>query len=126
MVLGSYGHDVPEAYLRGICGCDETGTSPQRLAEAAAENFNLAESAVGNLRLAELREALRQGLWPIVYLSLSDLDLRNSHAVVVVQVGADDVLVLDPELDPPGEAVFETPDFERRWYWARGRTIIIM
>jgi ABC-type bacteriocin/lantibiotic exporter with double-glycine peptidase domain len=125
MVLGSYGHDVPEPYLRGICGCDETGTSPLRLAQAAAENFNLPDCRVSNLRLAELREALRQGLWPIVFLSLTDLDLLNSHAVVVVEIGVDDVLVLDPELDPPGEAVFETSDFERRWYWARGRTILI-
>ena len=83
------------------------------------------ESGASNLGLVELTEALGQGLWPIVYLSLSDLDLINSHAVVVVEVRNDDVLVLDPELDPPGEAAFETSEFERRWYRARGRTILI-
>ena len=125
MVLGSYGHQVPEPYLREICGCDDTGTSPQRLAQAAVEYFNLRESAASNLSLVELKEALRQGLWPIVYLGLLDLDLINFHAVVVVEVRDNDVLVLDPELDPPGEAAFETSDFERRWYRAGGRTILI-
>ena len=92
---------------------------------SAVENFNLRESGASNLSLVGLREALRQGLWPIVYLSLSDLDLVNSHAVVVVEVRDDDVLVLDPELDPPGEAALETSEFERRWYRACGRTILI-
>lgn len=125
MVLGSYGHDVPEPYLRDLCGCDETGTSPRRLAQAAAEHFDLQKSGVSSLRLAGLTESLEQGLWPIVYLSFSDMDLINSHAVVVVVVADDHVIVLDPDLDSPGEARVETSEFERRWYRARGRTILI-
>jgi ABC-type bacteriocin/lantibiotic exporter with double-glycine peptidase domain len=125
MVLGSYGLYVPEPYLREVCGCDQTGTSPQRLVQAAAEHFNLTGSEATNFRLADLNETLQEGLWPIVYLSLSELDLMNSHAVVVVEITEDDVLVLDPELDDPGEAVFEIAEFEARWYRAQGRTILV-
>src|SRR5947208_913506 len=127
MVLESYGHsglEISEARLREICECDETGTSPEKVAEAAAEHFGLTQSrTVRRFTLDQLKEALAQGVWPIVYLDLLEYGTQNSHAVVVVEVTADKVYVLDPELDHPGERELSKDGFDDAWGRALSRVI---
>jgi len=125
MLLGFYGHEVPEPYLRELCDCHEEGTSAPQIVRVAIEYFNLQGSVSANLNIDGLRDSLQGGLWPIVYFSSSDLDLMNFHAAVVIEIKEKEIDLLDPALDVPGEAVFDLEDFERRWARARGRTILI-
>jgi ABC-type bacteriocin/lantibiotic exporter with double-glycine peptidase domain len=121
MVLESYGYVVPEITLRELCECDDDGTFPSKVIEAA-KHFGLSGSHLANLLYDELREELARGLHPIVYLYLSSHQLRQLHSVVVVEIVGEQVHVLDPSI---GERTFSNVDFERAWILANRRTIII-
>jgi ABC-type bacteriocin/lantibiotic exporter with double-glycine peptidase domain len=127
MVLDSYGHtgeETEERHLRQLCESDGTGTIAQNVV-AAATHFGLFESSIKRPTFDELREDLSRGKWPIVYLNLFGGRTTNSHAVVVVEILGDQVFVLDPDLDDPGERTFTVGDFELAWSRARYLTIII-
>jgi ABC-type bacteriocin/lantibiotic exporter with double-glycine peptidase domain len=126
MILECYGYTIAEAYLREICECDETGTVPFKVVEAVKAHFtDLSESWTGNLSFDELQEELSLGLWPIVYLDLFNQGIHNTHAVVVIRITTNQVHVLDPELDSPGNRIFSSADFDQAWSLALRRTIII-
>ena len=121
MVLESYGHVVSEFELRQRCECGDEGTFPSKVVEAA-KYYGLSGSHLADLLFDELREELARGLHPIVYLVLSSQQSRQRHSVVVIEIVADQVHVLDPST---GERIFLTVDFERAWMLANRRTIII-
>lgn len=111
MVLESYGHVVTEFELRQRCECDDEGTLPSKIIEAATY-YGLSGSRLADLLFDELREELARGLHPIVYLDLSSEQPRQPHSVVVVEIVGDQVHVLDPLT---GERTFSNVDFERAW-----------
>jgi ABC-type bacteriocin/lantibiotic exporter with double-glycine peptidase domain len=121
MVLESYGHVVSEFELRQRCECDDEGTFPSKVVEAA-QHYGLSGSHLANLLFDELREELARGLHPIVYLVLSAQQSRQLHSVVVVEIAGNQVHVLDPLI---GERAFSDVDFERAWTFANRSTIII-
>jgi ABC-type bacteriocin/lantibiotic exporter with double-glycine peptidase domain len=125
MVLESFGHPVPEAYLRQLFECDEDGTSPSKVVAAVEEHFGL-KAKTGYLTMNELQEGISRGLHPIVYLDLLEQGIQNAHAVIVDKIIEDKVHVLDPYYDEnDGLRIFDLADFNRAWMAVFGRTIII-
>lgn len=122
MVLECFGHFVPEAYLREICGWDDDGTEPSKVVEAVCEHFSLANSRSDYLTLEELQNELSQNLHPIVYLDLLGQGSQNCHAVIVVKIMEDNVFVIDPEI---GKSTLTKIEFTNAWSRAHGRTIVI-
>lgn len=113
MVLESYGYVVPEIILRELCECDDSGTFPSKIIEAA-KHYGLSRSHLANLLFDELREEIERGLYPIVYLNLSSQQLRHLHSVVVIEIVGNQIHVLDPLI---GERTFSNVDFERFGRW---------
>lgn len=121
MILESYGHVVSEIELRERCACDDEGTYPSNIAEAARQ-YGLAKSSLAYLQLDQLKEELARNLHPIVYLELVSGPLRYIHSVVVVEITEVLVQVLDPGI---GERAFNIEDFNRAWSAKNGLTILI-
>jgi ABC-type bacteriocin/lantibiotic exporter with double-glycine peptidase domain len=126
MVLECFGYFEPEAYLRQLLECDESGTRPEKMVEAVKEHFGLMKSEIGRLTLDKLQEEISRGLYPIVYLDLLDQGVQNAHAVIVTEIAEDKIRVVDPYYDEnDGVRAFELAEFNRAWMAVSGRTIII-
>ena len=122
MALECFGHFVAEAYLRELCGWDESGVVPSKVVKAAIEHFALKNSRVARLTLEELQDELTRKLHPIVYLDLLDLGPQDAHAVIVLKITAREVRVMDPDRH---KQVFELSEFARVWSGANFLTIIL-
>jgi ABC-type bacteriocin/lantibiotic exporter with double-glycine peptidase domain len=121
MVLETYGHVVPEITLRQLCECDDEGTIPSKIIEAA-RHYNLSKSYQANLQFNELQKELARGLHPIVYLKLTINNLRQLHSVVVVEISRDQVHLLDPFI---GARSLSLANFNQAWSQANRITIIL-
>lgn len=126
MVLECFGYFEPEAYLRQLLECDESGTRAGKVVEVVKEHFGLTKSKIGRLTLDELQEEISLGLYPIAYIDLLDQGVQNAHAVIVIEFVADKVHVVDPDYDEnDGLRTFDLAEFNRAWMAVSGRTIII-
>lgn len=124
MVLAYLGHEVPEITLRQLCECDDEGTRKSKAIECAKQ-FGFLDSFSAYLHLEELKAELDRGLFPIVYLQPSETSPRDHHSVVVVEIVADLVFVLDPHWLLGGEHDLKAEDFNRAWRATNGLTLII-
>jgi ABC-type bacteriocin/lantibiotic exporter with double-glycine peptidase domain len=124
MVFGAYGRDVSEFDLRLACRTGDDGTSPEAAA-AAAVAYGFADSFTDYLTVDQLIDELSRGLFPIVFIELSE-GVVCPHAVVVLEVagagGIGGVRYLDPEL---GEQERPLAEFARMWSRANGRAIVV-
>lgn len=99
------------------------GTTAFLLAEAAKQ-LGFPESTKHNLDLRELRQVLSQGFFPIVYIGIrfQPGQPAQTHAVVIIEIDEQGVLMLDPVR---GEVVQTVDEFNRMWEIRRGLTILI-
>jgi ABC-type bacteriocin/lantibiotic exporter with double-glycine peptidase domain len=96
MVLGSFGMDISESALRTRCDCTPYGTDAL-MAVNAARTLGFIKTAKYTLALEELQTVIRDGHYPIVFVDLHPLDgLDAIHAMVVVDVSEQEIVVLDP------------------------------
>ncbi len=96
MVLSSFGVDLSENALRTRCDCTPYGTDAL-MAVDAARVLGFVKTAKYTLSLEELKTVIREGHCPIVFVDLNPLDgLDAIHAMVVVDVSEQEVVVLDP------------------------------
>jgi len=93
---------------------------PSWLSTARALGF--VKTAKDTLSLEELKIVVRDGHYPIVFVELNPLDgLDAIHAIVVVEVSEQEVMVLDPL---QGERRFPVYVFTAAW--ARRHNLAIL
>ncbi|MBI3651540.1 MAG: hypothetical protein HY231_11035 [Acidobacteria bacterium] len=123
MVLAAKGVAVSEKRLRDLCewkanaGC----LSANVVAAARALGFVHSQEDYG-LRLYDLRDALRVGIFPIVGIDLLAYGRMGQHAQVVASVTTRGVSVQDPLL---GQFVSRLMVFEEAWRYSDFLTILI-
>ncbi|HXG68964.1 MAG TPA: hypothetical protein VNO70_27945 [Blastocatellia bacterium] len=96
MVLSDLGEDWTEGHVRGILGRPRLGitlkSARERLVHAGVRAF-LHE----DWSLYDLRDALSQGMYPIVGVERHPLGYAPaSHAIVVVRIASKQIRALDP------------------------------
>jgi ABC-type bacteriocin/lantibiotic exporter with double-glycine peptidase domain len=125
MVLSTLGCQVDEARLRQLADCSPFGTNAFQLIEAA-RHLGFSNSCKHTLAsLEELGELIEQGFFPIVYIDLWPVKggvSGQQHALVVLAVEAEKVIVLDPF---EGERELTHPEFLAAWREMRFLTIVI-
>ena len=90
---------------------------------AAAKSLGFSNSrATFGLRLYDLRDALRAGVYPIVGIGLEPYGHRGQHAQVVVRVTSRGVSVHDPLL---GRLTPNLLTFESAWRLGDFLTVLI-
>jgi predicted double-glycine peptidase len=125
MVLAALGRPMAEERLRVLTDCSPLGTDAFHLVEAARHLGFPASRKYTLASLDDLATLLAEGHFPIVYVDLWPLQGRSSgqyHAMVVIDLDADHVTVLDPlhgERRVPREA------FQEAWSAMRFLTIVI-
>lgn len=122
MVFAAYGVDVPEAELRAACDCTPAGTDSLQAVDAA-RYYGFQQSARYTLTLEELVTLVEGGSYPIVFVSLKPIDgVRDTHALVVTDISAQDVTIYDPL---QGERILARQTFSTAWALRHNLTIIV-
>lgn len=123
MVLAAYGVDYSEKRLRKLCGWTSFGSTSSSGVVAAARALGFIHSREDyEMRLHDLRDASRSGLFPIVGVSLGAYGLIGQHAQVIASVTSRGVRVNDPLL---GQLETGLLVFEQAWSESDFLTIII-
>jgi ABC-type bacteriocin/lantibiotic exporter with double-glycine peptidase domain len=123
MVLAAYGSVHSEERLRDLCGWTPRGSISSTAAVAAARALGFIHSRQDyGLRLHDLRDALRSGLFPIVGIDLRAYGLSGQHAQVVVSLTSRIVRANDPLM---GQLTTGLLVFEQAWSESEFLTIII-
>jgi ABC-type bacteriocin/lantibiotic exporter with double-glycine peptidase domain len=125
MVLAALGRPMAEEPLRVLTDCSPLGTDAFHLVEAARQLGFLASRKYTLASLDELATMLAEGHLPIVYVDLGPLQGGWSgqyHAMVVIDLDADQVTVLDPL---HGERRVPREEFQVAWSAMRFLTIVI-
>ena len=124
MVLAERGRMMTEARLRKLCHCKPGfgALSSDAVTAAIQLGFTGSEESE-SLRLPDLRDALREGIYPIVGVNLSRLrGIWAPHAQVVVAVTSSFVRVHDPLL---GRLRLIPTTFEAAWGDSEFLTILV-
>ncbi|MEW5767288.1 MAG: cysteine peptidase family C39 domain-containing protein [bacterium] len=121
MILSFYGIEEDEKTLRNRCGTTELGTYAQNIA-ACAQDFGFQASAA-SLDVARLKDLLRRGIFPIVYVNVFPLEqIFCTHAMVIEHITESEVLVLDP-MD--GRRLLSIKKFQKAWEMTGHLAIVI-
>jgi len=99
MVLAALGDTRSEAELAALLGSQAFGTPASRISELEKFGYRI---IYDTFTLEDLRSYCQQGLHPITFVSadpLSWLPFRGAHAVVVLDVGQDEMILHDPALE---------------------------
>jgi ABC-type bacteriocin/lantibiotic exporter with double-glycine peptidase domain len=99
------------------------GVEAHRVVDAAKQ-LGFSNTTKNNLSLQELVGMLIEGRFPIVQIAIRlvpDTPLQT-HAVVVVEITQDGVLIFDPVR---GEIALSQDEFDEMWQLRRGLTILI-
>lgn len=122
MVLSGFGIDIPESELRVLCDSTIIGTDALKAVDAARQ-LGFTGSAKYTLTLEELQAVVASGHYPIIFVSLFPIDASSDiHAVVVVEVTAHSVLMLDPL---QGERRIPVQVFSAAWAMGYNLAILI-
>jgi ABC-type bacteriocin/lantibiotic exporter with double-glycine peptidase domain len=123
MVLAAYGLKLSERELRRRTGWrEQIGTSSTAMVAAARSLGFSSSREVFGLRLHDLRDALRAGVYPIVGIGLEPYGRTGQHAQVVVRVTSRGVSVHDPLL---GRLTPNLLTFEAAWQLGDFLTVLI-
>ena len=123
MVLAAKGMIFSEDELRELCGWTPGGAVSSTSVVAAARALGFVHSREDyELRLHDLRDLTRAGIFPIVGINLAPYGQIGQHAQVVVAVTARGVAVQDPML---GQFVTKLLVFERAWMGSEFLTVLI-
>lgn len=99
MVIAALGDERSEAQLAAAMGSYEFGTPASRVKRLNKLGYQV---TYGALSFEQLRAALAQGLYPIVFVRADVLpwaDFGGFHAVVLTEISEDAVLLHDPAQD---------------------------
>lgn len=125
MVLSALGCQADEAQLRQLSDRSPFGTNAFQLIEAA-HHLGFSNGRKHTLAsLEELAELTEQGFLPLVYVDLWPFKggvSGQQHALVVLVVEAEKVIVLDPL---EGERGLTHPEFLAAWREMHFLTIVI-
>jgi ABC-type bacteriocin/lantibiotic exporter with double-glycine peptidase domain len=124
MVLAAYGKRISEKRLRKLCNCQPgLGTRCSDVVNAARSLGFTQSVETYQLRLHDLRDLVRSGVFPIVGVNLYELrGIWSPHAQVVANVTARSVEVCDPLL---GRLWLMARTFERAWEIEDFPTILV-
>ena len=125
MILAHLGESKKELYLRELCDCTTEGTRERQLVTAARKlGFGRSRNYSRGLDLKDLVEFVEQAIYPIVFLRtcLEPATPQQKHAVVVVEVSEEKVVVNDPWR---GEHIYSSQDFLFEWSSANRVTIVV-
>jgi len=123
MVLSAYGKEVSEKELRKACRWNPLLATSSSAIVAAAQRLGFIHSREDDgLRVYDLRDLLRRGLFPIVGIQLHPYGLIGDHAQVVVGLSSRTVDVYDPLLGPMRTRL---STFEQAWKLGGYLTIVI-
>ena len=122
MLFAGFGLIVPESELRELCDCTFMGTDAFQTVEVARQ-YGFINSAKFTLTISELEELIVGGDFPIVHLNLAPIDGDPlSHAVIVLNVTAFSIVVLDPDA---GERLIPREVFSVAWGRRRNLAILV-
>jgi len=125
MVMEAYGVSVTEHEIREKCGCDEEGTDPEKLADAARE-FGFDKSRAEQwgtdtqAGIEQVQKLLANGFYPIIYIKMPPP--FPTHAVVVIALTEDKVQLFDPYHGPRNLAIER---FLEEWTLTRQKIILV-
>lgn len=124
MVLAARGRRYTERYLRQLCHCQPMlGTLSTDVVEAARKLGLAATVEDRTMRLFDLRDAIRDGVYPIVGVNLRRLrGMWSPHAQVVAEITSDLIRIHDPLL---GRLRLKPQTFEAAWSDADYLTILV-
>lgn len=122
MVLAAEDDERDEAEILALVRDPEIGIAPGQAIDAA-RRLGYPDSYFGSSDLDELRAWLADGRWPIVYLG-SPNPLFAIHAVVVVEVTPEAVVLYDPE-DGGRADIMWLAEFEERWTAYQSIAVIV-
>jgi ABC-type bacteriocin/lantibiotic exporter with double-glycine peptidase domain len=125
MVVASSGLDLSEEDLIRLCNCTAQGTSPGNLVSAAIQ-LGFDKTSQDRLELDDLRGALANGIFPIVWLRTIEDPLAPfppTHAVVAIRIGKQ-VSVRDPAKPEP-ESRVPRQRFLESWTRAGRLTVLV-
>jgi ABC-type bacteriocin/lantibiotic exporter with double-glycine peptidase domain len=124
IVLTAFGVTASEEQVRQLLRHDKLGLS---LAAAQAQLAQAGTAAFfhDDWSLADLRDALRRGYYPIVGVERHLLGYPPaSHAVVLTGLSSKGVEILDP-MNGPQVRTFGLPAFEQAWALADREALVI-
>ncbi len=122
MVLASFGIEIPESELRTLCDCTFSGTDALKAVDVARQ-LGFTRTGKYTLSTEELRTLIADGYHPIVFVDLRPIDgLRDIHALVVIDVGQQEMIVLDPL---KGERVLPSQVFNAAWAMRHNLAIVV-
>ena len=127
MVMESHGVMASEAAIHLATNCDETGATIAGLLKAAQRfGFDNTQriflAASEPVIFNELNEILAEGVYPIVYLKPMPSRNVDSHAVIILSINEQGVVLLDPL---KGERSLSSNRFLFEWANAN-RTLILV
>ncbi len=124
MVLATRGLRLPERRLRRLCKCQPMiGTMSTDVVRAARQLGFIDSVEDRSLSLVDLRDAVRESLYPIVGVNLRRLrGIWSPHAQVVVEITSTQVRIHDPLL---GRLRLAPLTFEGAWADADYLTILV-
>jgi ABC-type bacteriocin/lantibiotic exporter with double-glycine peptidase domain len=123
MVLAAYGLQFSEKQLRELCEWSPRGAVSSTAVVAAARALGYIHSREDyGLRLHDLRDILRGGVFPIVGVDLRAYGRIGQHAQVVVSVTSRGVTIFDPLL---GQFATSLLIFEQAWSGSEFLAILI-
>lgn len=122
MVLFEKGVILSEAELRHLCDCTPLGIEALKAIDAVRQ-LRFRKSAKLTLNLQELISMVDDGLFPIVFVNLLPIDgISGGHAIIVVGVESNQVLVYDPL---QGKRILDRSTFETAWAMMHNLAILI-
>ena len=123
MVLAAYGLEFDESFLRNRCNWTPNYSVLSSDVVAAAQTFGFTRSREDyDLRLHDLRDTIRTGVFPIVGVDLAAYGRFGHHAQVIASVSSRGVTIQDPL---QGQFVSNLFIFEEAWGAADYLTILI-
>lgn len=123
MVLSSFGLDVTEERLRGLCDCTPAFGTTALQAVGAARQLGFNGTAKYTLHFDELRALVEAERYPIAFIDLRPLNgIKQAHAVVVIGVSNTEVMVTDPEY---GERVLSHQSFIAAWVLLHSLVVLV-
>lgn len=125
MALGGLDIALTEAEIRSRCGHKKAGMRLNQISSCLADLPVTVEYHL-DWGLDDLSQTIRKSIFPIVGIDLRPIDGRFAfHAIVIVDVKSDHVLVHDP-LQKTGFRPVGLIPFDAAWKAADRETVIIM
>jgi ABC-type bacteriocin/lantibiotic exporter with double-glycine peptidase domain len=124
MVLTGFGQQLPERRIRKMLGASSVGHTLEQACQRMREQGVVA-MLYADLGVADLRDCLRGGWYPVVGVDRQFFGYNvSSHAVVVIGIGSKTVKFLDP-LGSSTPEIASLATFEQAWINTAQQALVI-